>query len=1631
MAFSRLLGMRKLRDRQLEHLLKIDHFEQGDFCEAWDAIGMEHTCFPTNKPFHEVLKGRALLLLNPVHQGERRAYVQDIKADVEGWIDLWVVNKEGEEVPKVRNVKRSEKAVKQYMEDVIAPSASHLSTMRNGARYMSTMMIELRQAYEDDSTVLVSAAVGEMLEILQAMENSAFVILLLRRKTVGWINFRTEGGLSLIRPLDKEHADHCNSPAALRKRMFQGAHCVVTTGPLDFIYYENDRAGREKMDKNAQLTFIRYVAEDDVIKATTSMGVTGWMKLTDSAGKLSVGMDVNAPVVTMLTAEEELLISAKGGDLETLQVVCETAGAVDVNCVDTEGRSALFYAVAHGHVLCARYLLKRQDVHTFAVDNFNRLPLHYAHCFPSKDMIELLVKKKAKVNHQDDFGRTALSYLATSEDIDAVSVLLDNDADVNLLCNVEWTSCDHAYAAKDLAMLSFLEKAGGVRSQAKATSSSDMASPDIEPWNAQCEPPLEVSLNGEFARLEKCLQAAHNEENAQVLPAIMNIARACDLDISESENLLEMMPERIKAAEYLNALVSKKNINGEELSAAISRYEDSGASRAQLSKYVDIHKKTTGKDFALRAKRRLTFKTNHTIAASTVPHLTARGRSHSIAVSEGQSMRNSNASNIEDIRLSFAAAATGWADDSDASPAPPPPSMRAMKTDDGVKVLTALAAAKPFVASHLAQAVDAYRKNGGSAAECTKFQKIVDTEQHRVQQAIQKAIGVEEKIEVLKGLVKQAKDANVDTSELEKYGEVLIVRQKAIAMIEGVCKQQKTPQFDHVLFQAALQALENSGLSPQKTKRYRDILEEEKKILKERLDTAIDAEDTASLVKLIPACRSCDINTDEAVKVAESAPIKQAAMDDLNTISMQMPVPLGAFKDALDSVEQLGVKPAEFARYRRMYNNERGNLENSMKEAIDKEDLKMLASLMAECRKCDIDVTGAQLLAEQLPKRNVARKNLERMMPKKDPFPLAEFKAELTIFQAQGGHGPSLETFTEKYDAENKVQRRKVLMDRLSTAKTPKALADAVLAAEESGMVEPDVVREYATLLKNLEPADTAEEKIKRELKLPVEKMQIDKINYWTKSLIFHGREKTKLVAEAQELLKKEGPPFYARQRLKECDNADPATGDAFLDALKAAIDNATNILGAAELAPYVAKYKEEERYLRVRQGMENARQYTADYMEVTNTDQLEAGRKAVTEAIVVAQQYGIPEEELSQLIIHRRRIHNRIEDLKGKIRIYTRIRPPIKTEAGKFEPVICVPEGEMNTTVLPDPDSDVKSDQVASQFAFDACFAPGEQEAIFADVADLLQSCLDGYRCAIFAYGQTGSGKTHTMYGTDQHPGITRRTGAHLFALMESLSNLYTFEVYGSIYEVYRKKIIDLIADLNIKGKEIAVGYDDAASKVTLEGVTERILTKPSDMHKLIEDGMKTRKVAATAMNAESSRSHLMLQLRVVNKRKGHNEKSEGKMVLIDLAGSERLKKSAVSSDAAEEAVEINVSLTALGDVIQACADRAKNIPYRNHVLTKLMRDAIGGSAKTLMFVNLSPSLENRDETIQSLRWASRAKNIGRSGSPQPSNPGSPRLRAGTKATRMNSPTPGAADGNESVCSLSPKTTPRRARRK
>ena len=260
------------------------------------------------------------------------------------------------------------------------------------------------------------------------------------------------------------------------------------------------------------------------------------------------------------------------------------------------------------------------------------------------------------------------------------------------------------------------------------------------------------------------------------------------------------------------------------------------------------------------------------------------------------------------------------------------------------------------------------------------------------------------------------------------------------------------------------------------------------------------------------------------------------------------------------------------------------------------------------------------------------------------------------------------------------------------------------------------------------------------------------------------------------------------------------------------------------------------------------------------------------------------------------------------------------------------------------------------------------------------MQSALDGYNVCIFAYGQTGSGKTFTMSGEasmgPEWIGITPRAVGEIFRLMERDSAKFEFEVKLSMYELYKDALVDLLQKNRKKPPKLAI-KTDKRGRVFIENGEYTEVTSADGMLAKLDKGMSTRHVSATAMNAVSSRSHLVQIITVVSKNKLNGRTISGKLTLVDLAGSERADKTGASGETMKEAQSINKSLSALGNVIAALTSGSKHIPYRDSTLTEVLRDCLGGNAKTLMFVNCGPANYNASETKSSLDFAKRCKNV------------------------------------------------------
>ncbi|XP_061610629.1 kinesin-like protein KIF13B isoform X2 [Phyllopteryx taeniolatus] len=355
----------------------------------------------------------------------------------------------------------------------------------------------------------------------------------------------------------------------------------------------------------------------------------------------------------------------------------------------------------------------------------------------------------------------------------------------------------------------------------------------------------------------------------------------------------------------------------------------------------------------------------------------------------------------------------------------------------------------------------------------------------------------------------------------------------------------------------------------------------------------------------------------------------------------------------------------------------------------------------------------------------------------------------------------------------------------------------------------------------------------------------------------------------------------------------------------------------------------------------------------------------------------------------------NKLND--SNVKVAVRVRPMSRRE--KDLTAKCVVEMEGNQTILnPAIATLSKGDprNMPKVFAYDHCFWSMDesqkdkfagQEVVFQSLGEsLLDNAFMGYNACIFAYGQTGSGKSYTMMGSAEHPGLIPRLCSSLFSrTMQEAREGESFTVEVSYMEIYNEKVRDL---LDPKGSRQALRVrEHNVLGPYVDGLSRLAVASYKDIESLMSEGNKSRTVAATNMNEESSRSHavfnIILTHTLMDLQSGTSGEKVSKLSLVDLAGSERAAKTGAAGERLKEGSNINKSLSTLGLVISALADqgagknRSKFVPYRDSVLTWLLKDSLGGNSRTAMVATISPAADNYDETLSTLRYADRAKSI------------------------------------------------------
>ncbi|KAG5251867.1 kinesin [Salix suchowensis] len=341
------------------------------------------------------------------------------------------------------------------------------------------------------------------------------------------------------------------------------------------------------------------------------------------------------------------------------------------------------------------------------------------------------------------------------------------------------------------------------------------------------------------------------------------------------------------------------------------------------------------------------------------------------------------------------------------------------------------------------------------------------------------------------------------------------------------------------------------------------------------------------------------------------------------------------------------------------------------------------------------------------------------------------------------------------------------------------------------------------------------------------------------------------------------------------------------------------------------------------------------------------------------------------------RKLYNQVQDLKGSIRVYCRVRPFLSGQSNAMSTVDHIEDGNITISTAS------KHGKGCKSFSFNKIFGPlATQAEVFSDMQPLIRSVLDGYNVCIFAYGQTGSGKTYTMTGpkdlSDKNQGVNYRALGDLFLLAEQRKDTFRYNVAVQMIEIYNEQVRDLlVTDGSNKRYPLQKIRNSSQTGLNVPDANIIPVSSTCDVIDLMYLGQRNRAVGATALNDRSSRSHSCLTVHVQGRDLTSGAILRGCMHLVDLAGSERVNKSEVTGDRLIEAKHINKSLSALGDVIASLAHKNPHVPYRNSKLTQLLQDSLGGQAKTLMFVHISPEPDAVGETISTLKFAERVATV------------------------------------------------------
>lgn len=358
------------------------------------------------------------------------------------------------------------------------------------------------------------------------------------------------------------------------------------------------------------------------------------------------------------------------------------------------------------------------------------------------------------------------------------------------------------------------------------------------------------------------------------------------------------------------------------------------------------------------------------------------------------------------------------------------------------------------------------------------------------------------------------------------------------------------------------------------------------------------------------------------------------------------------------------------------------------------------------------------------------------------------------------------------------------------------------------------------------------------------------------------------------------------------------------------------------------------------------------EFLEGGREEQSQAFERCNQQMMDALSETDTIKEKLRKEETLRRKLHNQVQELKGNIRVFCRVRPSLNSE----------PASALTPMQYPDQSDDAKEINIMgpeeksslgtvsrknNNFSFDRVFGPSTQNGeVFDEISQLVQSALDGYNVCIFCYGQTGSGKTHTMSSLD---GMIPRAVHQIYETAQGLEEKgWRYTMAGNFVEVYNENLNDLLGNPDeLDKKKLEIRHDMQRGKTTITDITTVPLDSPEMVESMLQHASNNRSVAATKANERSSRSHSVFILKLTGENYITGERSEGTLNLVDLAGSERLSHSGATGERLKETQNINRSLSSLGDVIAALGQGKEggHIPYRNSKVCFFSLSFLGSS--------------------------------------------------------------------------------------